>query len=77
MFICQTFHFTCYLLQMKCIFALLLVSFVNIRTVFCIFVIFVLLCSKLLEVFKTKARYNWGMRSSNAFEKALKHYDFH
>lgn len=35
------------------------------------------LCSKLLEVFKTKARYNWGMRSSNAFEKALKHYDFH
>ena len=34
-------------------------------------------CSKLLEVFKTKARYNWGMRSSNAFEKALKHYDFH
>ena len=35
------------------------------------------LCSKLLEVFKTKARYNWGMRSSSAFEKALKHYDFH
>ena len=24
------------------------------------------ICSKLLEVFKTKARYNWGMRSSNA-----------
>ena len=45
--------------------------------IFCLLEHFVYFCSKLLEVFKTKARYNWGMRSSNAFEKALKHYDFH
>ena len=44
---------------------------------FCVLNQLLYFCSKLLEVFKTKARYNWGMRSSNAFEKALKHYDFH